>query len=148
MNVLPQEHGNKTHYQLEINRCNGKSFCQLQDFLWDCLDFLKLCRKAIIFSFLFTRITSDFHINGYFIYLAYICRTNWSVKVYRLSGHALCSLVTYPFKSSIPRPGMVIQYPIKQKSRKITMLFLDMWNKMGRCSVTIKRVTCEFYCYF
>lgn len=32
MNVLLQNCENKTHYKLEINRRNGKSFCKLQGF--------------------------------------------------------------------------------------------------------------------
>lgn len=32
MNVLLQKRGNKTHYQVKFNHCNGKSFFKLQIF--------------------------------------------------------------------------------------------------------------------
>lgn len=73
MNVLLQKCENKTHYKLEINRCNGKSFCKLQVtatvetvLLYT---FKTFAEKQ---SYLFTFITYNFHINVYLMYLAYL----------------------------------------------------------------------------
>ena len=41
MNVLLEKRENKTHYKLQINHCNGKSFCKLQD----------LFETALVYSF-------------------------------------------------------------------------------------------------